>query len=108
MTITPTQTPGIFLRNYMNTITIEIYGLYSTTFVNAFYINAPQEIVTGDDEYCNATFESPLHDPYPTRLVCSYINDTTLQIIIPEGVEEEYIDDITEEFIMTVHAKIFI
>lgn len=41
MTITPTQTPGIFLRNYMNTATFKIYGLYSTTFVNCFYINAP-------------------------------------------------------------------
>lgn len=42
MTITPTQTPGIFLRNYMNTVTIQLYGLYSTKFVNAFYINAPK------------------------------------------------------------------
>lgn len=41
MTITPTQTPNIFLRNYMNTVTIKLYGLYSTKFVNAFYINAP-------------------------------------------------------------------
>lgn len=56
MTINPTQTPGIFLRNYMNTATINIYGLYSTTFVNCFYINAPKEIVTWDTKYCNATF----------------------------------------------------
>lgn len=86
MTITPTQTPGIFLRNYMNTATINIYGLYSTTFVNCFYINAPEEIITWDTKYCNATFESLNHDPYPTRLMCSFINDTTLQILIPEGV----------------------
>lgn len=56
MTITPTQTPGIFLRNYMNTATINVYGLYSTTFVNCFYINAPKEIITWDTKYCNATF----------------------------------------------------
>jgi hypothetical protein len=82
MTVEPTQTPGIFLRNYMNTATIKMYGLYSTTFVNAFYINAPKEIVTWDTKYCNATFESLNHDPYPTRLLCSFINDTTMQILI--------------------------
>ena len=108
MTITPTQTPNIFLRNYMNTATIQLYGLYSTTFVNAFYINAPSEIVSWDDTYCNATFESAEHDPYPTRLLCSHINDTTIQIIIPEGVEENYVEDLTEEYILTVHAKFFI
>lgn len=86
MTITPTQTPGIFLRNYMNTATIKIFGLYSTTFINCFYINAPKQIVTWQTKYCNATFESLNHDPYPTRLLCSFINDTTLQVLIPEGV----------------------
>ena len=95
MTIEPTQTPNIFLRNYMNTVNIKLYGLYSTTFVKAFYINAPVEIATWDDTYCNATKESALHDPYPTRLVCSYINDTTMQILIPEGVEDIYVANVT-------------
>ena len=96
MTITPTQTPNIFLRDYMNTVSINLYGLYSTTFVKAFYINAPLDIATWDPTYCNATFVSPLHDPYPTRLVCSFINDTTLQVLIPDGVPQEYLDNITE------------
>lgn len=86
MTITPTQTPNYFLRNYMNTATIEIYGLYSTTHINCFYINAPIQIVTWDPLYCNATIFSPTTDTYPTRLLCSHINDTTIQLLIPEGV----------------------
>ena len=64
----------------MNTVNIKLYGLYSTTFVQAFYINAPVEIVTWDTTYCNASMEAVLHDPYPTRLVCRAINDTTIQI----------------------------
>lgn len=83
MTIIPTQTPDLFLRKwYWNTANFSIYGLYSTLFVKAFYINAPIEVVTWDTTYCNATFTSLNHDPYPTRLLCSFVNDTTIQILI--------------------------
>jgi hypothetical protein len=92
----------------MNTATLTIYGLYSTTFVKAFYINAPSDVSYWDSTYCNATMEASTHDPYPTRLTCSHINDTTLQILIPEGVEENYVVNITEEYVISVHAKFFI
>lgn len=55
MTIKPTQTNNIFLRNYLNTVEIQITGIYSSNFIQAFYINAPVDIVTWSDTYCNAT-----------------------------------------------------
>lgn len=83
MTITPTQTPNLFLRNYMNTAIITINGLYTDTYINAFYIHAPIDIVTWDSAYCNATLGNLNNNPYPLRLNCSFINDTTLSVVIP-------------------------
>lgn len=40
--ITNTQNTGaIFLRNYWNTVKMEIEGLYTSEFIKAFYIVAP-------------------------------------------------------------------
>jgi hypothetical protein len=36
-----------------------------------------------DTTYCNATIENINSDPYPTRLDCAFINDTTIQVLIP-------------------------
>lgn len=83
MTITPTQNPYIFLRNHMNIAIIQLYGLYTNPFIKAFYINAPLEVVTWDSNYCNASLLSNNNDPYPTRLVCSAINQTSIAITIP-------------------------
>jgi hypothetical protein len=74
MTITPTQSPNLFLRNYINTATIQIKGLYSNNFIKAFYINAPADIVYWDSIYCNATMTFTFNNPYPTRLECLYQN----------------------------------
>ncbi len=67
--ITNTQNSGaIFLRNYWNTVKMEIQGLYTSEFIKAFYIEAPVEITDWDPTYCNATIGAPLQLPYPTRL----------------------------------------
>ena len=83
MTITPTQNPNVFLRNYMNTAIIKLCGLYTDPYINAFYINAPKDIVRWDSTYCNATLGTNTNNPYPTRLNCQYQNDTTIAITIP-------------------------
>lgn len=59
MSITPTQTPNIFLRNYMNTVIISLDRLYESHFAKAFYIVAPSDITTWDTTYCNATLTVP-------------------------------------------------
>ena len=51
-----TQNSGnIFLRNYWNTVKMEIYGLFTSPFVKAFYITTPPEVTDWDPHYCNAT-----------------------------------------------------
>ena len=106
MTITPTQSPNLFLRNYMNTAIIRLYGLFTDPYVNAFYINAPKDVVTWDSTYCNATLTSNTNNPYPTRLNCQYQNDTTIAISIPEGVV--YQSGVTDFYLVTVNCKFWL
>jgi hypothetical protein len=94
MTIIPTQSPNLFLRNYMNTATITMNGLFTDSYITAFYIHAPNDIVTWDTTYCNATLGTGGNNPYPTRLSCGFINDTTLSIMIWQGVS--YVAGITD------------
>lgn len=55
-TITNTQNSGnVFLRNYWNTVKMEIDGLFSNKFVKAFYIVAATEVTDWETQYCNAT-----------------------------------------------------
>ena len=47
--ITNTQNSGqIYLRNYWNTVKMEIDGLYTSKFIKAFYIIAPAEVTDWD------------------------------------------------------------
>jgi hypothetical protein len=70
MTIAPTQKPYLFLRNFMNTATVTLKGLFTNSHIKAFYLNAPQDVASWDKTYCNATLASPSNNPYPTRLLC--------------------------------------
>ena len=94
------------MRNYWNTVKMEIEGLYTSEFVKAFYIVAPIEVTDWDNTYCNATIESPSHLPYPTRLECLQITPNTIQIKIPEGIN--YQPGVSETQTLTVHAKFWI
>jgi len=106
MTITATQSPNIFLRNYLNTATIQLRGLYTDQYITAFYIHAPSDIVTFDSTYCNATLTSSFNNPYPTRLHCMYQNDTTIAVGIPEGVG--YVYNATDDYVVTVNCKFMV
>jgi hypothetical protein len=103
MTIIPTQSPNLFLRNYMNTATITLSGLYTDPYVNAFYLHAPSDIVTWDITYCNATLGASVNNPYPTRLNCGFINDITLSVLIPEGVS--YVSGVTDGEFIIINCK---
>jgi hypothetical protein len=106
MTLVPTQSPNLFLRNYMNTAIITLKGLFSDPYINAFYIHAPKDIVTWDTTYCNATLRTGGNNPYPTRLTCAFINDTTLSINVPEGVS--YVPGVTDGQSIFVNCKFYI
>lgn len=103
MTITATQSPNVFLRNYMNTATIEIKGLYTASQIAAFYLHAPSDVVTWDTNYCNATMTANFNKPYPTRLNCQYVNDTTIAITVPEAVS--YVYNLNDGYTITVNCK---
>lgn len=82
-TIVNTQNTGaIFLRNYWNTVQMQIKGLFSDKFIKAFYIVAPVEILYWDATYCNATISATIDNPYPTRLECGLITSNMIQIIV--------------------------
>lgn len=82
MLIFPTQN-NVFLRNYMNTARFELKGLFTNPYIKAIYVNAPKDIVTWDTDYCNASMTALYNNPYPTRLHCQSLNDTTIAIKIP-------------------------
>jgi hypothetical protein len=103
MTITPTQSPNVFLRNYMNTAIIQITGIYTAPQITAFYLQAPSDVVTWDNTYCNATMTANYNNPYPIRLNCLYESSTTIAITIPEGVS--YVYNITDGYTITVNCK---
>jgi hypothetical protein len=86
LTIVPTQTPNLFLRNYMNTVVITISRIYESQFCTAFYI-----------------ITSALRSPYPYRLRCGTISASVLQILIPADFPA--FDIGYQELDITVNAK---
>lgn len=84
MSIAPTQTPSIFLRNYANTVIITLNYMYSHSSVKAFYIIPPSDIVSWEGSYCNATLSIPLasRTPYPLRFSCGVFNSTLIQVLV--------------------------
>jgi len=103
MTITATQSPNVFLRNYMNTATIQLNGIYTASQIEALYLHAPSDVVSWDTTYCNATMTANYNNPYPTRLNCQYVSNTTIAITVPEGVS--YLYNVTDGYTITVNCK---
>lgn len=85
MTITTTQTPNIWLRNYANTAIFQLDNLFMDARITAIYLVAPTDVTSWDPTYCNATLTGTQINTYPLRFTCSafYTNVTTpvLQII---------------------------
>jgi hypothetical protein len=102
MAISSTQN-NVFLRNYMNTAIFQLWGLFTNPYIHAFYLHAPKDIVSWDQTYCNASMTSPSNNPYPTRINCQSLNDTTISITVPEGVN--YYQTITDTYSITIHAR---
>lgn len=55
LTIEPTQTPDIYLRNYANTAIFTISNIYVDERIKSIYIIAPDEVTEWDADYCNAS-----------------------------------------------------
>lgn len=87
----------------MNLAVISLYGLYTTTYVHSFVVVAPNDVLTWDTTYCNATMTALANNPYPTRLLCSVITTTSLLVLIPPGVV--YQPTITETYTVTINCR---
>jgi hypothetical protein len=71
VTVTPTQTPTMYLRNYANTVVFTINNLFSDSRIRALYIKAPSDVTSWDSTYCNASITATANFNYPLRFTCS-------------------------------------
>jgi hypothetical protein len=70
MSISATQTPSVWLRNYANTAIFSVNYIFNDDRVKAIYIKAPDDVTSWTDDYCNATITSTLVNTYPLRFEC--------------------------------------
>lgn len=71
MTITATQTPQIWLRNYDNTAIFKIDNLFMDDRIKAIYLKAPAEVLSWHSNYCNASITGTIVNTYPLRFICT-------------------------------------
>jgi hypothetical protein len=67
MTISATQTPQVWLRNYANTAIFYINNIFMDDRIKAIYIKAPTEVTSWSSNYCNASITSTYVATYPLR-----------------------------------------
>jgi hypothetical protein len=71
MTVVPTQTPSMYLRNYANTAVFTISNIFSDSRMQAIYLLAPTDVTVWDPTYCNATITNTSNFNYPLRFTCT-------------------------------------
>jgi hypothetical protein len=85
LSITATQTPSVFLRNYANTVILTIDNIFMDSRISAIYIKAPSDVTGWDSDYCNASITATKINTYPLRFTCRVFDENTtnplLQII---------------------------
>ena len=87
LTISATQTPNIYLRNYANTAIFTIDNIYIDSRIEAIYIKAPSDVTEWDENYCNASITSTKINTYPLRFTCRVFTENTAEAflqIVPE------------------------
>lgn len=70
ITISTTQTPNMYLRNYANTVIFSITNVFSDSRTKAIYIKAPSDVTSWDSTYCNASITTTTNFNYPLRFTC--------------------------------------
>lgn len=70
ISVVPTQTPSMYLRNYANTVIFTISNLFSDSRIKAIYIMAPADVTSWDPTYCNASLTTTTNFNYPLRFTC--------------------------------------
>ncbi|KAL4505390.1 hypothetical protein ABPG72_002452, partial [Tetrahymena utriculariae] len=92
MSITPTQTYNVnmpppttqnyFLRDYINTVVIQVQGVWITKDITNFYFTIPTQISYIQKNYCNATLtiSTTKRQPYPLRFDCNLITNSMIEL----------------------------
>jgi hypothetical protein len=70
ISISTTQTPNMYLRNYANTVVFTISNLFSDARTKAIYILAPVDVTSWDPTYCNGSISGTINFNYPLRFTC--------------------------------------
>ncbi len=70
LTISATQTPQIWLRNYANTAIFTINSIFDDDRIKAIYIKASSNVTSWTDNYCNASISGTYISTYPLRFEC--------------------------------------
>ena len=85
LSISPTQTPGVYLRNYANTAIFTIDNIFMDSRIKSIYIKAPSDVTEWDADYCNASITATKINTYPLRFTCRVFDENltnpVLQII---------------------------
>ena len=80
LTISATQTPNMYLRNYANTVIFTISKVFSDSRAKAIYIMAPSDVTSWDPTYCNASITTTQTFAYPLRFTCAVDPATPLYL----------------------------
>lgn len=88
MSIAATQTPGVWLRNYANTANFTIDNIFMDARIQAIYIQAPSDVSSWTNSYCNATITGTLSNTYPLRFLCSVFASNPQFLIITREYSE--------------------
>lgn len=111
MTISTTQTPNIWLRNYANTAIFLLDNLFMDARITSIYIKAPTQVTSWDPITCNASLTGTEINTYPLRFTCRvFVENTTNPVlqIIPEPQDlADYVNnaDSWDDLTVKVHAK---
>ncbi len=71
MTISTTQTPNIWLRNYANTAIFDLDNIFMDARIKAIYLKAPiSDVTSWTADYCNASLTGSQVNTYPLRFTC--------------------------------------
>jgi hypothetical protein len=70
MTISATQTPQVWLRNYANSAIFTVDNLFIDDRIQAIYLEAPSDVSSWTSNYCNATLTGTEINTYPLRFLC--------------------------------------
>lgn len=105
VSVTPTQTPSMYLRNYANTVIFYINNLFSDSRMKAIYIKAPADVTSWDPTYCNASITATSNFNYPLRFTCIVDPNTPNFLRLTLDSDMSTYDTNWGQMTIKVHAK---